>query len=324
MNAKEGEFDLTPASILRRFDEWGYAHMVARSGVDALSIGQQLSMHLPRLTAEEIASPDIVLDEACRLANRLCLLRREYQSEITPIAAPTLRSMRAEVIDPSIAQIIFDRYHYLLSHRQDSLSLGLRANSTLKWPFAIACLSPFDLENLSSGLPNLQQREAVLVLSRVFAFPWAPRNSISYLLKQVRSYIRYAFPLVTRLVTYVNPSLGFRGTSYRADNWSQVGREVDTRYLYVDGNYRTDRSLAIEYGTASIPVLRSRLGERLQISRYALKPLSVLTRSVRKGGLIREASLSFSRWCAIGSYSPDSDNSLDVAPTAREAERLTG
>lgn len=305
MNAEEPEVDFTPTGIFSRLGSIGHEQLLenirARSGVDVLSIAQQLSMHLPRLTSEFISSEAAVLAEAGRLANRLWSLRQEYQPDTTSISIPPLSSLRAELIDPSIAEAIFDRYHYLLSHRQDSFSLGLRANSRLKWPFVIASLSPFDLENLVSGVAMFQQRETVFVLSRLFAFPWAPRNSISYLLKQIRSYIRDAFPHVTLLVTYVNPNVGFRSTSYRADNWSRVGGEFGTRYLYVDSNYRTDRSLAKEYGTASISALSSRLGQRFQISRYALKPLTVLTRSVRKGVLTPESSASFPRWSPIES-----------------------
>lgn len=304
MNAQT-EFDFSPTGIFSLAERMGYAESLenvsARSGVDMPSLGQQLSMHLPRLTREAISCEVAVVEEAGRLAQRLCSLRQEYKPDVKSTSIPPLSSISGEVIDPPIAAAIFDRYHYLLSHRQDSFSMGLKANSRLKWPFVIASLSPFDLENLVSGAPLFQRRGTVLVLSRVFAFPWAPRNSISYLLKRIRSYVRNAFPDVTLLVTYVNPNVGFRGTSYRADNWSRIGGEVGTRYLYVDGNYRTDRSLVEEYGTASIPALSSQLGQRFQVSRYALKPLTVLTRSLRKGVLIPESSVSFPRWSPIES-----------------------
>jgi hypothetical protein len=207
-----------------------------------------------------------------------------------------LRSAQVEQIEPAVAATIFERYHYLLSHRRDSFSMGLHFGPRSCWPFIVASLSPFDLANMAHGLLTLEGPSSIMVLSRLFAFPVAPRNSVSYFLGQLRSHLTRARPELRFLVTYVNPNVGFHGASYRADNWQVLGYEVGTRYCYVDQDYRTDRWLAQEYGTADPEALTRTLGRRFQRSCHNLKPLLILVRSLHHQPNALGAPSVFPRW----------------------------
>ena len=56
------------------------------------------------------------------------------------------------------------------------------------------------------------------MISRVFAFDWAPRKLISDLLARTERSHLAVHEDVRILLTYLNPSMGFTGASYRAAN----------------------------------------------------------------------------------------------------------
>jgi hypothetical protein len=132
----------------------------------------------------------------------------------------------------------------------------------------------------------------VLVLSRVFAFDWAPHNAITYLLRRALVVAQDEHPSVRLVVTYVNPNLGFSAASYRAGNWTLFAREHGTRYAYLDGEYVTDRRLAATFGTSDPDQMRNRLGHRFAVSRMPLAPLDLyaLPRDRRLRGALQGRS----------------------------------
>lgn len=111
------------------------------------------------------------------------------------------------------------------------------------------------------------------VVSRVFAFEGAPKNSISYLLSRVARAERRRG--VTDLLTYVNPNMGFTGNSYRASGWRLLGKETGTTYRYLDGRYITDRRLEAEFGKHNDRTYQKLLGARFSFSTMPLAPLLV-------------------------------------------------
>jgi len=115
----------------------------------------------------------------------------------------------------------------------------------------------------------------VLMLSRVFAFDWAPQNTITFVVRRALVVARDQFPAARMVLTYVNPNLGFSAASYRAGNWTAFAREHGTRYSYVDGEYVTDRWLAATFGTSDPTRICDRLGQRFAVSRMPLAPLDV-------------------------------------------------
>lgn len=228
----------------------------------------QALLHLPRIAGADGAV-------SLRAARSEIERQRELRaSELAPLASlakvpsspPSLSELAIEVVEPDLAETVLGNFHYLRSYRSDSVSVGAFHRDRL---VALCAVAPLDIPELASQLTITSLDEAAVV-TRVFAFDWAPRNVISYLLARIGRSSGLANDRL--LVTYLNPNLGFTGASLKAANWQQIGTEVGTRYAYLDGRYITDRRLA-ELESAGIA--------RVEYSRMWLRPLLVYGRDGR-------------------------------------------
>ena len=292
----------SPTAILKRLGQDGERLLFSlcddTPALDRSSLLQQLSMHLPRLEPSEVNDSECIYREAGRLAERLIILRTPYMDYIPrPLAASNSpQSLYFEVISEEVARPILERFHYILSYRGGSLHFGLKLRPDDYWPIVIASLSPFDLTNIKPFLHTDDRLPATtIVLSRMYAFAGAPRNVITFLLSKVRSWLTGNLSTVDLLLTYVNPNVGFTGSSYKADNWIVIGEECGTRYLYLDENYRTDRYFHQYFGTCDERLLTASLGSRVALSKYYLEPLKVYVRQV-SGDSIDVVRHTFDRW----------------------------
>src|SRR5262249_44053150 len=102
--------------------------------------------------------------------------------------------------------------------------------------------------------------------------------SISSLLARVRRALISSHPQVRALLTYMNPNLGFTGSSYRADNWALLGKEEGTRDLYVHGNYLTDREVLLRFGESFEQAIGSASASGFTRSKGNLLPLLLYIR----------------------------------------------
>src|SRR5260370_42211954 len=105
-------------------------------------------------------------------------------------------------------------------------------------PMAMVTASPLDVKYLQRAIENSDK--SALMISRVYAFDWAPKNSISYLLAQFVNWVRTHGSDVRWLLTYINPNLGFTGAAFRASNW-EFFTTHSTTYLYLDEDYISHR-----------------------------------------------------------------------------------
>jgi hypothetical protein len=299
--APMGEF--APASIWKRLGVKGEATIedICRScaGVEKEELLLQLALHLPRLPVREIRDTACVVAEAERLAKRLHALRKEYLDFI-PKPAPDnpLLNYQCDFLAESVAQPILERFHYLLSFRPGGIYLGLSDRTKDSWPLAILSLSRFDLQNMYHGLPENVKPESVLVVSRVYAFNSTLSNSISFFMSRARELLRRTQPQITLLLTYLNPNVGFTGASYKADNWVVFGEESGTRYLYLDGDYKTDRFFWERFGSSDLVELKKVLGNRVSQSRFWLRPLQVFARSISRVTLT-PTEKKFEHWTPV-------------------------
>jgi hypothetical protein len=187
-------------------------------------------------------------------------------------SASSPRSLVFHEVDVGRACAVMEQFHYLRSPRQDGRAYGL---STQSGQLVALCVSsPLDVTRLvdllvARGRSMYQAR----TISRVFAFEGAPKNSISYLLSRLARAERRLG--VSDFVTYVNPNMGFDGSSYRASGWYVIGDEPGTTYRYLDNRYATDRSLAAQFGQHDDLTYRKLLGLRFAVSTMPLKPLLV-------------------------------------------------
>ncbi len=231
----------------------------------------QALLHLPRLAT---AGGNIDVDLAAAEIDRLQARRAAELAPLRSLAAPppelpSLAELEVRIIDRQAAEPVVAHFHYLRSFREDSINVAALYKRRV---VALCSVSPFDLPALARRLPIDSFNEAA-VISRVFAFDWAPRNVISFLLaraedsKALNNHVRM-------LLTYLNPNLGFNGASYKAANWRHLGLETGTRYAYLHGEYVTDRRLA-----SLSPFERT----SIEYSQMRLLPLQVLGRFIEKG-----------------------------------------
>jgi hypothetical protein len=225
----------------------------------------QSLIHLPRIAGRD----GVVSDEAAaRETRRQWQLR---QDELAPLAAlaaaPTeplsLQDLSVGIVPADAAEPVLAHFHYLRSFRGDSVNFAALHQGRI---VALCSLSPLDLPELADRFPITSLDDAKVV-SRVFAFDWAPRNVVSYLLARAEHVAECSDARM--LITYLNPNLGFTGASYRAANWRALGVEKGTRYAYFRGRYITDRRLA---------QLSASERSHVEISRMPLAPLVIYGR----------------------------------------------
>lgn len=221
----------------------------------------QALLHIPRIaTSGGRVGVGAATSEVDRLrALRFGDLAPVRWMAVAPPSVPALPKLKVSVIGGDAAAPVLERFHYLRSPRLDAVTVAALAGDRIA---ALCSFSPLDLGALAERLPLTSPQQA-LVVSRVFAFDWAPRNIVSYLLARAEQLV--ANDGVRMLITYVNPNLGFTGASYRAANWLPLGIETGTRYAYLRERYITDRRVAqldaaesatVEYSTMRLDPLR--------------------------------------------------------------------
>jgi hypothetical protein len=210
-----------------------------RSGVNRSLLLRKLLLHLPRFSCKDLECREVLLKEAWRLAESIASLQRDYRRWLNKSTIPQLDAARLslKVCTPGVAQAIHQRFHYI-GHFHDGIAhLGLYgADGGEDVPLALASLSHMDVSFLKQRFPAPEARRAVLQITRVYAFDWAPRNTISFLFGRVLRWIKQNLPEISTLLSYVNPNLGFSGSSYFASNWSRYLERAPI-YSYLDGNY---------------------------------------------------------------------------------------
>lgn len=209
---------------------------------------------------------------------------RDGCSKKQQICVKDLRRVHFDKLDENLSQWVFGELHYLESWRPNADFFALRdletdcllaacAVSELRWAEVAALLfGKYDAE-----------RNSILDLSRVYAFPWAPRNVISKLLSYVSKYARDSYG-ADFLTSVVDHNLGFSGASYRASNWVATGFLERTPYRYVDHRFRTAGQLLAEFGSMDGLSLKNGLGDRFEQSKCKLQDVGVFSLPLKSGG----------------------------------------
>ncbi len=238
------------------------------AGVSERDLHKQLLLHLPRLSWDELLDPEQITREAERLAQMLWNGRKGFESWAGQPKVPVLNKADATVqpCNADVAQAIHERFHYIRSYHPGWVDLALYLRCCPGIPAALASISSMDIKHLEGLFPGAEERARVLVLTRLFAFDWAPRNSISYLLGQACRWTKRNVPDASTLLTYINPNVGFSGSSFRAANWRPF-LEKSVNYSYFQDNYITSRRLRSLSASARAQV---------KYSLYDLEPLSIL------------------------------------------------
>ncbi len=189
----------------------------------------------------------------------------------------TLDDLAFVIIDEDTARVFHERFHYIGSFRPGQ-HFALKHRRTRR----IACMgsiAPFDLNHLNDKIEPFLG--TTMVLSRFFAFAWAPRYVFSHFWGKLRHYLIKEHG--TELVfSWINPNLGFNASSHKGAQFVVFGYEEGTRYMYLDGQYQTMRFFVQNHGTSDTDKLKEKLGLRFEVSTTALQPLIILANPLSK------------------------------------------
>jgi hypothetical protein len=252
-----------------------------RSMIDELTLRCQLLLHLPRLViGHQLPSSDELLREAERLKERLAEKQRPYTMWLRVQEAEiSINELDFVPLDEERAKVFHEDFHYVGSYRP-GIHYALIHQASGK----VACMgsvAEFDLHHAAEKIPVYLKSESVAAASRFFAFRWAPKNCFSFFWRKMAQHLKAKYG-TELLMSFINPNIGFAGSSHLATQWSLFALEEGAQYLYVDGNYRTARQLMREFGTSNVSGLQKVLGTRLQVSAIAMHPLRLYAKPLSR------------------------------------------
>ena len=107
------------------------------------------------------------------------------------------------------------------------------------------------------------------MFSRFFVFRWAPPNTFSFFWGKLRQHLIKELD-TSLMFSFINPNLGFDAASHKAAQWQEFAYEEGTKYMYLDGRYRTMR------------FIKENPNERYEVSTMDLKPLLILANPLQR------------------------------------------
>jgi hypothetical protein len=243
--------------------------------IDPLTLRTQLLLHLPRLvTADRFPSEWDIQREILAVSDFLEENQRPYAQWLkqpeTPIALSDLEFVS---LDAEIAKIYHETLHYIGSYRPGQHFAFLDRNSGRI--VCIGSVANFDLNHAGEQIARDVDARSVFVLSRFFAFRWAPQNTFSYFHGKLRLQLIKEFD-AKLMFSFINPNLGFNASSHKGAHWERFAYEKGTRYMYLDGRYQTMRFFVKNYGTSDAAKLKKKLGNSFELSTIDLHPMWLL------------------------------------------------
>ncbi len=111
----------------------------------------------------------------------------------------------------ALVQGLVDEWHSVLKHPQ-----GWRVAFLLSGEYSIVGVA-----TLGRPVARHEDQVTTLELTRMALADYAPKNSATYFMGQMRRWIRRNMPEIKRLISYQDEDAHL-GTIYRADNWILV------------------------------------------------------------------------------------------------------
>jgi len=247
--------------------------------IDPLALRSRLLLNLPRLvTADGLPGERDIQQEILAVSDFLEESKRKYEPEYTQSLEPperpiALGDLEFGPLDVATAKMYHESFHYIGSYRPGHHFAFRDRNSGRI--VCIGSVASFDLKHAEEKIaPHIDPR-SVFAFSRFFAFRWAPKNTFSHFWGKLRRQMIEQHD--TKLMfSFINPNVGFNANSHKAAQWMAFAHEEGTRYMYLDGRYRTMRFFVENYGVSDSNELKKKLGKSFEVSTMELHPVSIL------------------------------------------------
>jgi len=257
---------------LLRDNEKNIFSLASERAIDPLTLRSQLLLHLPQLfTTDDLPSERDIQRDILAVSDFVEDRQRPYARWLKPPERPiALNDLEFVSLDVKTAKIYHECLHYIGSYRP-GLHFAFRDKNSGR-VVCIGSVASFDLKHAEEKIVPAVDPKSALMLSRFFAFRWAPERTFSHFHGKLRLKLIEEFD--TKLMfSFVNPNLGFEAGSYRSANWTLFAHEEATRYMYLDRRYQTMRFFVNEYGTSDPVELKKKLGLSFEVSTMKLKPM---------------------------------------------------
>jgi hypothetical protein len=266
-------------TLVRAHEEQIFSFARARA-IDPLTLRTQLLLHLPRLG--HFPSADEIQQETQAVSDFLEEKQRPYADWLEePKQSIALNDLDFVSLDADIAKIYHESLHYVGSYRP-GLHFALRDRKSGRI-VCVGSIANFDLKHAEEKIVQYVDPQSVLVLSRFFAFRWAPKNVFSYFHGRLRLHLLNEYN-TKLLFSFINPNLGFNASSHRGAHWTVFAREAGTRYMYLDGRYRTMRFFVRNYGMSDPAKLKEMHGSSFVVSKMDLHPMELFAIPLQRRG----------------------------------------
>jgi hypothetical protein len=261
---------------------FSHAH---KRAIDPLALRSRLLLHLPRLVAaDDLPSDRAIEQEMLAVCDRLEESKRKYEpvyaQSLEPPEKPiALSDLEFGPLDADTARMYHEEFHYIGSYRPGHHFAFRDRNSDRI--VCIGSVASFDLKHAEEKIAPYVDPQSVSVFSRFFAFRWAPQNTFSHFWGKLRREMIEQHD--TKLMfSFINPNVGFNASSHKAAQWVDFAHEEGTRYMYLDGRYRTMRFFVENYGVNDPDKLKEMLGDSFGVSNMDLLPMRVLAIPLRR------------------------------------------
>jgi hypothetical protein len=247
--------------------------------IDPLALRSRLLLNLPRLvTADGLPGERDIQQEILAVCDFLEESKRKYGREYTQSLEPpekpiALGDLEFGPLDVATAKMYHECFHYIGSYRPGHHFAFRDRNSGRI--VCIGSVASFDLKHAEEEIASRIDPRSVSVFSRFFAFRWAPPNTFSHFWGKLRRQMIEEHD--TKLMfSFINPNVGFNASSHKAAQWMEFAHEEGTRYMYLDGRYRTMRFFVENYGVSDPDQLKEKLGNSFEVSIIDLRPMLIL------------------------------------------------
>jgi|ERR1700730_1319143 hypothetical protein len=261
-----------------------FSHARERA-IDPLALRSRLLLNLPRLvTADGLPGERDIQQEILAVCDFIEESKRKYGREYTQSLEPpekpiALDDLEFGPLDVATAKMYHESFHYIGSYRPGHHFAFRDKNSGRT--VCIGSVASFDLKHAEEKIPPHIDPQSVFVFSRFFAFRWAPKNTFSHFWGKLRRQMIEQHD--TKLMfSFINPNVGFDARSHKAAQWRDFAYEEGTRYMYLDGRYRTMRFFVENYGVSDPDQLKETLGNSFEVSTIDLRPMLILAIALQR------------------------------------------